>query len=305
MSKNAIGGEIKKYSRPLNLRCRNVAILLAAGHGKRIKSETPKVIHPVWGIPSILRISQAAVQGLECRNQIIVVGIKALDVARLVGQRKNVAFAYQEVQKGTGHAVQTAVNLIKNKKYRGNIYIFPGDAGLIDARTIAEFRRAFERSGCDMMLLSGTYEGPKGANYYGRIVRVPRLDIHGQNSKEDFGNVIAIPQHKDILSMKAKEKHVFAYRGKKYAFSQQELLNTNEFDSGMFAFKADKLLKHLYRIKADNVQAEIYMTDLVEPLQPGPSDGRRVQCPGLGHAPGLQRQEHLEAHGGYCPPQNL
>jgi bifunctional UDP-N-acetylglucosamine pyrophosphorylase/glucosamine-1-phosphate N-acetyltransferase len=256
--------ELAARSQKLSLRDRSMAIILAAGHGKRIKSETPKVAHPVWGVPSIVRISEAARKGLGAANQIIVVGIKAVDVARIVGKRPHVAFAYQEVQKGTGHAVQIAVNLIKKQRYRGNIYIFPGDAGLIDAKTIADFRRTFEHSDNDMMLLSGTYDGPRGANYYGRIVRVPRADVDGKSSREDFGNVIAIPQHKDILHLKAREEMVLAYRGRRYAFSKQQLLDTNEFDSGMFAFRADKLLKHLYTIKSDNVQGEIYLTDLVD-----------------------------------------
>lgn len=256
--------QIKAASKPLNLRAPGIAVIMAAGQGKRIKSETPKVIHPVWGVPSILRISDAAKKGLRCDNQIIVVGIKALEVVSMAGGRKNVRFAYQEVQKGTGHAVQVAMGEIRGRGYRGNVYVFPGDAGLIEAQTIAEFRRAFEKSGCDMMMLSGTYDGPKGANYYGRIVRVPRADCDGKSSGSDAGRVICILQHKDILSMKTRESWVIPYRGRRYAFSRQELLDIGEFDSGMFAFRAEVLLRHLFRIRTDNVQGEIYLTDLVD-----------------------------------------
>lgn len=264
MKKQTTREHVEAHSSPLDYRAKSIAIIMAAGHGKRIKSETPKVVHPVWGVPSIMRIMHAAQKGLKCDNLINVIGIKADDVVTMVGKHKRVAFAYQEEQKGTGHAVQVAVDLFKKRNYSGNVYIFPGDAGLIDARTIAEFKKAFDRSGTEMMLLTGTYEGPKGANYYGRVIRVPRADITGKTSGEDFGNAICILQHKDILSMKAKEEWVTIYRNRKYAFTKTDLLETREFDSGMFAFKADALVKYLYRIETNNVQGEIYLTDLVD-----------------------------------------
>ena len=51
----------------------SLAIVLAAGHGKRIKSETSKMLHEIWGVPTVVRVANSAKQGLNSTNQIIVV----------------------------------------------------------------------------------------------------------------------------------------------------------------------------------------------------------------------------------------
>ncbi|OIO76314.1 MAG: hypothetical protein AUJ85_00645 [Elusimicrobia bacterium CG1_02_37_114] len=245
----------------------SIAVILAAGHGKRIKSETPKVAHTIWGIPSVLRVSGSVEDGLGCHNQVIVIGQKANDVMELVGKKKNTVFAYQKVQRGTGHALQTAVKKIP-KSWTGNVYVFPGDTGLLKSWLVNDFRKSFENSDYDMMLLSGTYEGPVETNYYGRIVRVPE-------SGEGAGEVIEILQHKDILKLNSKRECVSYYHGKPYAFTKTELLKNNEFDSGILAFRAGKLMKYINKIKAENVQGEIYMTDLVSIFN---KSGLKVGC---------------------------
>ena len=254
---------IKKYGGKLNYRSRDIAVILAAGHGKRIKSETPKVVHPVWGVPSVIRLSRAVSEGLNSDNQIMVVGIKADEVIELIGKHPHTQFAYQKVQKGTGHAVQEALSVIKNRSYNGNIYSFPGDAGLLDRETIHTFKKAFISGSYDMMMLTGTYEGPPELNYYGRILRVPENDVNGRYSGMDFNRVIAIVQYRDILGMTSRKPLAVSFNGRKYSFTKKELLAINEFDSGCFAFKYRQLKKHIFRVKTDNLQSEIYVTDLV------------------------------------------
>ena len=83
-----------------------LVIILAAGHGKRIRSSTSKMLHTIWGVPSIERVRLAVNNGIPKSNVTIVVGIKALDVANAVGKQPNTNFAYQESQMGTGHAVR-------------------------------------------------------------------------------------------------------------------------------------------------------------------------------------------------------
>ena len=72
-----------------------LVIILAAGHGKRIRSSTSKMLHTIWGIPSIERVRLAVNDGIPKSNVTIVVGIKALDVANTVGKQPNTIFAYQ------------------------------------------------------------------------------------------------------------------------------------------------------------------------------------------------------------------
>ena len=83
-----------------------VAIILAAGHGKRIKSQTSKMLHKIWEIPTVERVYNACKLGVQNINTVIVVGIKALDVMDVIGKRESNKFAFQEKQNGTGHAVQ-------------------------------------------------------------------------------------------------------------------------------------------------------------------------------------------------------
>ena len=235
--------EIIFKSKKINLKFRNISVILSGGKGKRIKSEIPKVLHTLWGIPSVVRVSQGAKKGLNSPNQVVVVGMKAQDVANLLGDIPYTVFAYQEIQKGTGHALQVAVSKIRNAAPKSNIFVFPGDAGLLDAEIVARFRRRFEKSSCGAMMLTGTYEGLVEFNMYGRIVRIPEQDSKGNRSGEDFKKVAEILQAKDIIKMLPDEIHKIIYNKREYHFTRQELLENREFDSGMIAFHYDLLKK--------------------------------------------------------------
>ena len=134
---------IKKLSTPFNQKCKELAIILAAGHGKRIKSQRSKMLHTIWGIPTVERVHNACTKAVKGINSVVVVGIKALDVLNVLGKKSNTAYAYQEEQHGTGHAVQVALKSIKKFPDDGIIYVFPGDMGLIDAETLTSFRKSF------------------------------------------------------------------------------------------------------------------------------------------------------------------
>jgi bifunctional UDP-N-acetylglucosamine pyrophosphorylase/glucosamine-1-phosphate N-acetyltransferase len=254
---------LRSLSSNLDLTSDSLAIILAAGHGKRIKSETSKMLHKVWGVPTVVRVSNSAKEGLGSDNQVIVVGIKAKDVADSVGTNNHRTFVFQAEQKGTGDAVRTALQSISNGKYGGHVYVFPGDMGLLDAEAVQKFRNDFLANACDMMVLTGFYEGNPQNNYYGRILRVPKKDLSGRSSGDDFGKVIEIKEHKDILALKTDEIYQVDYKGRTYGFSKEDLINIREFNTGVYAFKADKLLTHIDQLKADNVQGELYVTDLI------------------------------------------
>ncbi len=238
------------------------AIILAAGHGKRIKSQTSKMLHKIWGKPTVERVFEACKNGLPKLNSIIVTGIKAEDVIKVIGKRKNNLFAFQKEQNGTGHAVQIALKKINKQKYDGIVYVLPGDMGLINEQTMKMFRKEFIKSKADMMVLTGMYEGNPMENSYGRIIRVKDFDINGNPSK-DAGKVIEIIEFKDILNLDDNIPYKRVFNGKTYAFTKDELIKNNEFNSGVFAFKFNHLVKQINRIKSDNVQGEIYITDLI------------------------------------------
>jgi bifunctional UDP-N-acetylglucosamine pyrophosphorylase / glucosamine-1-phosphate N-acetyltransferase len=238
------------------------AIILAAGHGKRIKSHRSKMLHNIWGVPTVERVFNACQKTEEAINAILVVGIKALDVMTVIGKREKTLFAYQAEQKGTGHAVQIALEKIK-KDFDGVIYVLPGDMGLIDKTTTTMFRHAFKDSKADMMVLTGIYEGETDQNSYGRIIRVKDVDVSGISAGDDFGNVIEIIEHKDILALKDDEKYIVKYNNRNYAYTKKELIENREYNSGVYAFDYKKLIQVVNQLSSNNAQNEIYITDLI------------------------------------------
>ncbi|MFQ6617048.1 MAG: NTP transferase domain-containing protein [Fidelibacterota bacterium] len=256
---SALGG----LSSPLDLSTGSVAIVLAAGHGKRIRSERSKMLHTIWGVPTVNRVISAVEKGLENVCEIIVVGIKALQVARAVGKRDNRIFVYQREQNGTGDAVRTAIDAIPKDKLKGVIYIFPGDMGLLNDMTISKFSREFTDNPCDMMVLTGEFRGNPMQNYYGRIIRIPPRDRFGNDSGKDAGKVAEIKEFKDIVEMDEGTHYILKFNSREYLFSREELLNIREFNAGVYAFKAHCLSKYLKELRTDNVQGELYVTDMI------------------------------------------
>ncbi|MBI3125562.1 MAG: NTP transferase domain-containing protein [Ignavibacteriales bacterium] len=252
---------VKEYSYSFNESNKSTAVVLAAGHGKRIKSQTSKMLHKIWEVPTVNRVCNAWRHGIQDTNTIIVVGIKADEVIKSVGKQKNTSFAYQQVQHGTGHALQMGLENVP-RDYDGTVYVFPGDMGLIDEETVLFFKQEFEKSGADMMVLTGVYEGAIEENYYGRIVRVKDKDAKGEKSKYK-GKVIEIIEYKDILNLDKKKAYITKYKKKNFKFTQKELLENREFNSGVYAFKAKPLFELIDKIGSNNVQGEVYLTDLI------------------------------------------
>ncbi|MDP3682859.1 MAG: multidrug transporter, partial [Ignavibacteria bacterium] len=159
--------------------------------------------------------------------------------------------------------VQVALEKIDEKKFDGNVFVFPGDMGLINKETVAMFRNAFISSKSDMMVLTGIFEGNSAENSYGRIIRVKEKDIDGKPCSGDSGNVIEIKEHKDILSLPDDKPYLLKYKGKTFAYTKQELIENREFNSGVYAFDYKKLVTQIKNLSSENAQNEIYITDLI------------------------------------------
>jgi len=261
--KKDIYAAVEKLSSKINYDVKEAAIILAAGHGKRIKSQRSKMLHKIWEVPTVERVYEACRNGIHNMNIILVVGIKAKDVMEVIGKRENTVYAYQETQNGTGHAVQVALDSIDEKLFDGNVYVLPGDMGLIDKETMSYFREQFINSNCDMMVLTGLFPGNYLDNNYGRIVRVKTIDEKGNPSGNDYGKVIEIMEHKDILALPNDKPYRIKFNGNTYSYTKQELLENNEFNSGVYAFKYKNLVKLIGSLTSNNVQNEIYITDLI------------------------------------------
>ncbi len=240
-------------SSSLDLSIPRISIVLAAGHGKRLRSRVPKMLYEIWGVPTVVRVSSAAREGFRSQNEIIVVGMKWKKVAETLGKSPHRVFVFQKEQKGTGDAVKIAIETIP-EEFSGDIYVLPGDMGLIDAKVLAEFREAFENSSSRMFILTGEYKGNPEENYYGRVLKIGE-------------EVLGIVEYKDILSL-SKPLTI-----ENYSFTPEELLNIREFNAGVYAFDYNELRKNIRKIKPDNVQKEYYLTDLVKILR---AQGLRV-----------------------------
>jgi len=261
-SSTEIYSKAKEFSTKFNSSA-EVAIILAAGHGKRIKSQTSKMLHKIWEIPTVERVYNACRLGIENINTVVVVGIKALDVIDVIGKRESNKFAFQEKQNGTGHAVQVGLREIKNDFKDGIVYVLPGDMGLLDDSSMIKFRQDFISSGDDMMVLTGIYDGDPFLNSYGRIIRVKSNDSKSVSAGNDEGNVIQIMEFKDILALPDDKPYQVTYRNKTYSYTKNELIETNEFNSGVYAFNYKKLIELINNLSSNNAQNEIYITDLI------------------------------------------
>ena len=176
------------------------ALILAAGEGKRMKSETSKVLHKVCGkemVNHVIDIMRNA--GFEDVN--VIVGRSKEQVMDKTSSR-NVSYSVQEEQLGTGHAVLCAKDFLQDKE--GTVAIFTGDAPLVREETVKEMLKSHEEGGYSATLLTSVIENPSG---YGRI----------QRSGNDVEKII---EHKDCSEEELKLKEINAGM---YLFDAKEL----------------------------------------------------------------------------------
>lgn len=201
------------------------SVILAAGMGTRMKSKMPKVLHKVCGKPLskwVIDASKAAGADKVCA----VVGHKAETVKEVLGDVCE--FALQAEQKGTGHAVMQAIDVIKNSK--GEVVILNGDTPLITAETINKAIEYHKNNGNQATVITAILDD---ATDYGRIVR------------DNDGSVLKIVEQKD---------------------ASEEEKKINEVNSGMYVFDAQSLVYALDKITPNNAQGEYYLTDTLEIL---------------------------------------
>jgi bifunctional UDP-N-acetylglucosamine pyrophosphorylase/glucosamine-1-phosphate N-acetyltransferase len=138
-------------------------VILAAGEGTRMKSQMPKVLHPILGRPMIWYAVEAA-QVAAAGRPVVVIDSGAGGVRAVLGE--DLHYAIQHDRLGTGHAVQQAESLLRGKT--DSVLVTYGDMPLIKPETLARLVSAQnERSG-PLTMLTVLAEDPRG---FGRIVR--------------------------------------------------------------------------------------------------------------------------------------
>ena len=259
-----INSNLQDFSSQIDNDITRVSIILAAGHGRRIRSEKSKMLHEIWGVPTVLRVADAVRTGLNSENQIVVVGKKAKEVVQTLGNHNNRIFTHQHDQLGTGDAVRIGIQPLTDADFDGDVYVFPGDMGLLTKKVVSELMADFKKNDCDMIVLTAEYHGDPELNYYGRILRVPSHDINGNSSGDDFDKVIEIKEHRDIIETSTKSPYKVQYNSREYEFSRNNLIEINEFNTGVYVFKLAPFKFSLSQLKNDNAQNEFYMTDMIK-----------------------------------------
>ena len=198
-------------------------VILAAGQGTRMKSNLPKVLHPIAGRPMIERVLETA-NALSPETVTLIVGHKADVLRSKLVDNPNVQFALQEPQLGTAHALQQAEPLLTGRS--GSLVLLSGDVPLLSADTLRRLLDTHRGSGAAATVVTATVERPYG---YGRIVRAK-------------GRIARIVEERDASPTQRTIK---------------------EINSGIYAFDLAPLFDALRSIASQNAQGEFYLTDLV------------------------------------------
>ncbi|MBN2543066.1 NTP transferase domain-containing protein [bacterium] len=203
-------------------------VVLAAGLGKRMGADFPKVLQKINNY-ALIDFVLKTWEKFDPWKTIVVVGYKNELVKEHLKDKYNIEFALQEVQLGTAHATKMALPLLD--EFQGDVAVVCGDAPFISLDTINKLLEIHKNTKARATLLTAFFDNPSS---YGRIVRGPG------------GEVLQIVEYKDCTEEQRKIK---------------------EINSGTYIFSKEHLLKTIRRIDSDNIQGEYYLTDIIELLR--------------------------------------
>jgi|HigsolmetaGSP12D_1036236.scaffolds.fasta_scaffold00217_16 bifunctional UDP-N-acetylglucosamine pyrophosphorylase/glucosamine-1-phosphate N-acetyltransferase len=179
---------------------RIMAIVLAAGQGKRMKSKLYKVLHPVCGRPMVRYVLDAAADA-GCERTVVVVGHGAEAVREMIGDA--VEYVLQAERLGTGHAVLQAEPLLGEEE--GTTVVVCGDTPLVTSETMKKMIALHREQGAAATVLTAELPNPAG---YGRVIRAAD------------GTVLRIVEDKDC---KPEEAAVREINTGTYVFDNRKL----------------------------------------------------------------------------------
>ena len=190
-----------------------------------MKSQTPKVLHSIAG-RSLLGHVLNALESIQPEEVRVVVGSgRELVEAHLADIAPDAITVFQAERNGTGHAVQIALHGVKSE---GNLIILAGDTPMLSGETLKDFVAAHKSGGFVASVLTAEHPDPTG---YGRIIR------------GDDGLLLKIVEESDATD---DQKLIF------------------EINSGVYIFDAKTLNSAISKLKGDNSQGELYLTDAIE-----------------------------------------
>ncbi|MBV9485311.1 MAG: NTP transferase domain-containing protein, partial [Frankiaceae bacterium] len=201
-------------------------VVLAAGEGKRMKSELAKVLHAICG-RSLLGHVLVAAEPLGAANTAVVVGhLREQILGHLTEIESNATPVVQETQGGTGHAVRIALDAL-SEVTEGTVVVLPGDVPLITADTLQRLVARHAETNAVATVLTAEVPDATG---YGRVVR------------SADGHILSIVEDRD---------------------ADQATKQLREINTSIYAFDMGKLRDALARLTTDNAQGEEYLTDVI------------------------------------------
>ncbi len=202
--------------------------ILAAGKGTRMKSDLPKVLHPLAGKTLIDRVLSCT-QGLKPARRIIVVGHQATAVEESLKNYHGLEFVLQQPQNGTGHAIQQLIPNLKG--FKGELLVLNGDVPLLREKTLNALLKFHKKSAASATFLSARIDSPTG---YGRVFST------------STGLVKKIVEERDC---------------------DREQLKNQLINAGIYCFDWQQLLDVLNLLTNKNSQGELYLTDTISLLK--------------------------------------
>jgi bifunctional UDP-N-acetylglucosamine pyrophosphorylase/glucosamine-1-phosphate N-acetyltransferase len=209
---------------------RLLAIVLAAGQGKRMKSRTPKVLHLIAGRP-LLHYPIAAARSIGADRIVVVVSPDteaptAAYTAQAFPDGK-LSLAVQSVARGTGDAARVGLESVSGEAFE-RVLVLCGDTPLVEGDDLSPLLAALDAPSASLSLLTCQMPDPTG---YGRVIR------------DDAGRATAIREHRDL--------------------SPAERARLTEVNAGIYAARRDVMVSALATLTPDNAQCEYYLTDVV------------------------------------------
>ena len=204
--------------------------ILAAGKGTRMKSTLPKVLHQVSGKSLLNRVINSCSK-LNPEKIFVIVGHQSSQIKKAlvdIEQKTNINLILQEPQNGTGHAIQVLSKELLD--FKGRLLVLNGDVPLIKPETLRKFLETHNQESPDVSLITTRKKNPYG---YGRVFAKDKI-------------IERIVEEKDC--------------------NEKEKVN-NLINAGIYCFKWESLSQKIHKVKNDNKQKEVYLTDTIPLLK--------------------------------------
>jgi len=228
-------------------------VILAAGKGTRMKSQTPKVLHHLLGKP-LIHYPLELLENLKITRNFLIISPQQIRIPEILQER--VEYIYQQVPRGTGDALLSALAALEKTSLK-HLVVLSGDMPLLKAATLKKLLKAHQEEKNVITFLTTELPEP---GQLGRVVR------------DESGKVKKIQEAKSASS---------------------EILALREVNMGTYCFSLPFLQKYLPQVPVDKKSQEIYLTDLIEMAEKHGEKLNAVSCEDPREGMGVNSRKEL------------